>query len=105
MDPEYKLKELIVMAKGQGVKHWGIMNKSDLCSALNLEHPKSKSKKFSLTCIMTLEVTTWESSYSISKAYKLDTGRVFYALRFGRLLRTSVGSFVIKKINYSPEGI
>ena len=105
MDPEYKLKELRVMAKDQGVKHWCIMNKSDLCSALNLESLKSKSKKFSLTCIMTLEVTTWENSYSISKAYKVNTGRVFCALRFGRLLRTSVGSFVIKKINYSPEGI
>ena len=77
METIYKIKDLKAMAKNQGVKHWCIMNKSDLCSALNLEHPKSESKKFSLTCIMTLKVTTWESSYSISKAYKVDTGRVF----------------------------
>ena len=104
METIYKIKELKAMAKNQGVKHRSIMKKSDLCSALNLEHPKSESKKFSLTYIMTLEVTTWESVYSISKAYKVNTGRIFYALRVGRLLRTSVGSFVIKKINY-PEGI
>ena len=98
MEAIYKWKELRVMAKNKHIKHWCIMNKSELCSALNLEPPKSKRKKFSLTCITTLEVTTWESSYSISKAYKVNTGCVFYALKVGKLLRTPVGSFVIKKI-------
>ena len=105
MNVKYSLKELRAMAKDQGVKRWYQMNKSELCSALNLESPESKSKKFSLTCVGTLEVTMWDSSYSISKASKVNTGCVFYALKVGKLLKTSVGSFVVKKIIYSPEGI
>ena len=97
MNEKYRFKELRSLARDQHIKRWHQMNKSELCSALNLEPPKSK--KFSLTCVETLEVTMWESSYSISKAYKVNTGCVFYALKSGKLLKTSVGSFTVKKIN------
>ena len=95
MNAEYRFKELRAIAKDQHIKRWHQMNKNELCSALNLEPPK----KFSLTCVETLEVTMWESSYSISKAYKVNNGCVFYALKVGKPLKTSVGSFVVKKIN------
>ena len=90
-----RFRELRSLARDQGVSRWHQMNKSELCLALNLEPPKSK--KFSLTCVETLEVTTWESVYSISKAYKVNTGCVFYAIKVGKPLKTSVGSFVVIK--------
>ena len=95
MNVKYRFRELRSLAKNQHISRWHQMNKSELCLALNLEPPKSK--KFSLTCIMTLEVTTWESSYSISKAFKVNTGCVFYAIKVGKPLKTSVGSFVVVK--------
>ena len=96
-----RFHELRSLARDRGVKRWYQMNKSELCSALNLEPPK----KFSLTCVETSEVTMWRNSCSISKAYKVNTGCVFYAIKVGKPLKTSVGSFVIKKLNYSPGGI
>ena len=95
MNSKYRFRELRVMAKDQGVIRWHQMNKNELCSALNLDSPKSK--KFSLTCVETLKVTMWESSYSISKAYKVNTGCVFYALKVGKPLKTSVGLFIVEK--------
>ena len=92
---KYRFKELRSLARDQGVSRWHQMNKSELCLALNLEPPKSK--KFSLTCVETLEVTTWESVYSISKTFKVNTGCVFYAIKVGKPLKTSVGSFVVEK--------
>ena len=91
-----RFRELRSLARDQGVSRWHQMNKKELCWALNLEH--HKSKKFSLTCVETLEVTTWESVYSISKAYKVNTGCVFYAIKVGKPLKTSVGLFVVKNI-------
>ena len=98
MNSRYRFIKLRSLARDQGVKRWHQMNKSELCLALNLEPPKSK--KFSLTCVETLEVTTWESVYSISKAFKVNTGCVFYALKVGKPLKTSVGLFMVEKINF-----
>ena len=72
MNVKYRFKELRSLAKDRGVSRWHQMNKRELCLALSLEH--LKSKKFTLTCVETLEVTSWESVYSISKAYKVNTG-------------------------------
>ena len=94
METIYNWKELRAMAKTKKIKRWYYMNRSELYSALNLEPPK----KFSLTSVKTSEVTTWRSSCSISKAYKVNTGCVFYAIKVGKPLKTSVGSFVVKKL-------
>ena len=96
MNSRYRFIKLRSLARDQGVKRWHQMNKSELCSALNLE----SSEKFSLTCVETLEVTMWKSSYSISKAFKVSTGCVFYALKVGKPLKTSVGLFMVEKINF-----
>ena len=93
MNTKYRFRELRLIAKDRGIKRWYQMNKNELCSTLNLEPPK----KFSLTCVETSEVTMWENSCSISKAYKVNTGCVFYALKVGKPIKTSVGLFIVKK--------
>ena len=98
----HKVRELRSLARDQGVSKWYLLNKNQLCEALNLE----PTKKFSLTNVETLEVTMWENSCSISRAYKVNSGCVFYAIKVGKPLKTSVGLFVVKKLTFSfPEGI
>ena len=94
MTTRYRFKELRSLARDRGVYHWYQLNKRQLCTALDLKPPP----KFSLTCVETLEVTMWENSCSISKAYGVNTGCVFYALKVGEPLKTSAGSFTVKKI-------
>ena len=101
MNTKYRFIELRSMAKDRGVKRWYHLNKKQLCLVLNIE----PSPKFSLTCVETLEVTTWENSCSVAKAFKVNTGCVFYALKVGKPLKTSVGSFIVKKLIYFPECI
>ena len=38
-----RFRELRSLARDRGVKRWHQMNKSELCSVLNIEHLKSKS--------------------------------------------------------------
>lgn len=99
MNAKYRFKELRAMAKDRGVKRWYHLNKKQLCAALNIE----PFPNFSLTCVETLKVTTWENSCSVAKAFKVNTGCVFYALKVGKPLKTSVGSFIVKKLIYFPE--
>ena len=99
METIYNWKELRAMAKTKTIKRWYYMNKGELYLALNLE----PTKKFSLTNVETLEVTMWENSCSISKAFKVNTGCVFYAIKVGKPLKTSFGLFTVKKkINFFP---
>ena len=91
-----RFRELRSLARDQGVSRWHQMNKKELCLALNLEPPKSKT--FSLTCVETLEVTMWESVYSISKTFKINPGSVFYAIKVEKPLKTSDGLFDVKKL-------
>ena len=93
-DNFYKVRELRSLARDQGVSKWYLLNKNQLYSALNLE----PTKKFSLTNTTTQEVTMWGNSCSISRAFKVNAGCVFYAIKVGKPLKTSVGSFVVKKI-------
>ena len=95
MNTKYRFIELRSMAKDRGVKRWYHLNKKQLCLVLNIE----PSPKFSLTCVETLEVTMWKNSCSVAKAFKVNTGSVFYALKVGMPLKTSVGSFIVKKFN------
>ena len=97
----YNFQKLRILARDQCIKQWYYMNKKQLCEALNLKVPL----KFSLTNIITLEVTKWENSCSISRAFKVNSGCVLYALKVGKPLKTSVGSFTVKKLICSPEGI
>ena len=97
----YSVRELRSLARDQGVSKWYLLNKNQLYSALILE----PTKKFSLTNIVTLKVTMWENSCSISRAFKVNAGCVFYAIKVGKPLKTSVGSFVVKKIISFPKGI
>ena len=97
----FNVRELRTLARDQGVSKWYLLNKNQLYSALNLE----PTKKFSLTNTTTQEVTMWENSCSISRAFKVNAGCVFYAIKVGKPLKTSVGSFVVKKIIPFPEGI
>ena len=92
----YKARELRTLARDQGVSKWYSLSKKELCGALNLE----PTKKFSLTNTTTQEVTMWENSCSISKAFKINTGCVFYAIKVGKSLKTSVGLFVVKKFSF-----
>ena len=94
MNSKYRFKELRSLARDRGVKRWYHMDKDQLRLVLNVDPPPPK---FSLTCVETLEVTMWENSCSISKAYKVNTGCVFYALKVGKPLKTSVGLFMVKK--------
>ena len=94
MNTKYRFIELRSMAKDRGVKRWYHLNKKQLCLVLNIE----PSPKFSLTCVETSKVTMWESSCSISKAFKVNTGCVFYALKVGKPLKTSLGLFTVKKM-------
>ena len=95
MNVENRFKELRAIAKDRGIKRWYHMDKKQLCLILDVDPPL----KFSLTCVKTLEVTMWKNSCSISKAFKVNTGCVFYALKVGKPLKTSVGLFIVKKIN------
>ena len=97
MNTKYRFIELRSMAKDRGVKRWYHMNKRQLCLILDIDiEPPTK---FSLTCVETLNVTTWENSCDVAKAFKVNTGCVFYALKVGMPLKTSVGSFIVKKFN------
>ena len=89
----YKVRELRTLARDQGVSKWYLLNKKQLYSTLNLK----PTKKFSLTNTITLEVTMWENNCSISRAFKVNAGCVSYAIKVGKPLKTSVGSFVVKK--------
>ena len=98
MNPKYRFKELRAIAKDRGVKRWYHMDKEQLCLTLDIDI-EPPPPKFSLTCVETLEVTMWKNSCSISKAFKVNTGCVFYALKVGKPLKTSDGLFIVKKIN------
>ena len=97
MNAKYRFKELRAIAKDRGVKRWYHMNKNELRLSLDMNVEPPKSKKFSLTCVETLEVTMWKNSCSIAKAFKVNTGSVFYALKVGKPLKTSVGLFIVEK--------
>ena len=94
MNTKYRFKELRSLARERGVKQWYQMSKVQLCLTLDIKLPP----KFSLTCVETSKVTMWESSCSISKAFKVNTGCVFYALKVGKPLKTSLGLFTVKKM-------
>ena len=98
MNEKYRFKELRAIARDRGVKRWYHMDKKELRISLNM-YVEPPLPKFSLTCVETLEVTMWKNSCSISKAYKVNTGCVFYALKVGKPLKTSDGLFIVKKIN------
>ena len=103
MNVRYRFKELRAMAKDQDIKRRGYMNKDQLCEALGVAKDKDLPR-YSLTCVKMLEVTKWRSTTVISKTFKTDVGNVFYALKVGKPLKTSAGSFTVKK-NYFPECI
>lgn len=89
-----RFRDLRSLARDQGVKRWYQMNKSELCNALGVKI--DPIKKFSLTCVKTATVTTWESGNSIAKFYKVSPCCVFYAIKVEKPLKTSVGSFIVK---------
>ena len=90
----HKTRELRTLARDRGVSKWYLLNRNQLYSVLDLE----PTKKFSLTNTTTQRVTMWENSCSISRAFKINTGSIFYAIKVGKPLKTSVGLFVVKKI-------
>ena len=104
MTSRYRFKELRAMAKDQGIKHRGYMNKDQLCEALGVTKNKDLPR-YSLTCVKTLESTKWRSTTVISKTFKTNVGNVLYALKVGKPLKTSVGVFTVKKLIYFPECI
>ena len=89
----HKTRELRTLARDRGVSKWYLLNRNQLYSVLDLE----PTKKFSLTNTTTQRVTMWENSCSISRAFKINTGSIFYAIKVGKPLKTSVGLFVVKK--------
>ena len=91
---QYNFKELRSLARDQGVYHWYLLNKRQLCKALDLEPPP----KFSLTCVETLEVTMWENSCSISNNFKTNNGNIFYALKVGKPLTVDSSSYRIQQL-------
>ena len=97
MNVKNRFKELRAIARNKGIKRWYHMNKEQLCLILDID--VKPTPKFSLTCVETLEVTMWKNICSISKAFKVNTGCVFYALKVGKPLKTSDGLFIVKKIN------
>ena len=97
MNSKNRFKDLRAIAKDRDIKRWYHMDKEQLCLILDID--VDPPLKFSLTCVKTLEVTMWKNSCSISKAFKVNTGCVFYALKVGKPLKTSVGLFIVKKIN------
>ena len=87
-------KELRSLARDRGVYHWYHLNKKQLCEALSLTPPS----RFSLTCVRTSEVTMWENSCSISKAFKTNPGCVFYAIKAGRPLKAGIERYNVQQL-------